>query len=98
MSGALRFTRETGQDGAPVLRVAGEIDIANVDSFRAALADAGDGHTPVLVDLTAVDYLDSAAMAVLFDNAAKVRVVARALLRPVLTVSGLADITTVTIT
>jgi len=62
-------------DGSTVLTATGEIDQSNADTFAVALADAtvapGDG--PVTVDLTAVEYLDSAALAALFSHAGRIR-------------------------
>ncbi|MEU7619282.1 STAS domain-containing protein [Micromonospora rifamycinica] len=84
-------------DGAPVLTVVGEIDMSNAALFRTAIADAVvDGHR-LTVDLTAVEYLDSAALAALFAHVDRLRVVANPLLDSVLTISGLRDLTTVTI-
>ena len=84
-------------DGAPVLTVTGEIDMSNADEFRAAIVDAVvDGHR-LTVDLTAVEYLDSAALAALFAHVDSLRVVANPLLDSVLTISGLSALTTVTI-
>lgn len=84
-------------DGAPVLTVVGEIDMSNADEFRAAIVDAVvDGHR-LTVDLTAVEYLDSAALAALFAHVDRLRVVANPLLDSVLTISGLSRLTTVTI-
>ncbi|GHJ08008.1 anti-anti-sigma factor [Micromonospora humidisoli] len=83
-------------DGAPLVTVAGEIDMSNADRFRAAIADAlVDGHL-LTVDLTGVEYLDSAALAALFAHVDRLRVVANPLLASVLTISGLAELTTVT--
>ena len=45
------------------------------------------------MDLTRVEYLDSAGLTVLFSHAAHIELVATPLLAPVLTISGLADIT-----
>jgi anti-sigma B factor antagonist len=44
-----------------------------------------------------VQYLDSAGLSVLFDHAGRIVLVAAALLRPVLAVSGLIDLVPVTI-
>ncbi|WP_422756441.1 STAS domain-containing protein [Micromonospora sp. WMMD708] len=83
--------------GAPVLTVTGEIDMSNADRFRTAIADAmADGHL-LTVDLTGVEYLDSAALAALFAHVDRLRVVANPLLGSVLTISGLTELTTVTI-
>ncbi len=54
-------------------------------------ADAG--H--LVVDLTAVEYLDSAGLAALFPHAERIQLVVTPLLEPLLTISGLADLTTV---
>ncbi|HEV2639317.1 MAG TPA: hypothetical protein VGX23_29540 [Actinocrinis sp.] len=50
-----------------------------------------------MVDLTAVEYLDSAGLTVLFNHAGRVRLISSALLRSVLTLSGLTELTTVEI-
>ncbi|GAA4609305.1 anti-anti-sigma factor [Actinoplanes octamycinicus] len=96
MTTALTLT--TGQDaaGAVVLTAVGEIDMSNAESFAAALGEARpvDGQ-PLLVDLTAVEYLDSAGLAALFEHAERIEVIAGPLLSPLLTISGLADLTTV---
>ena len=93
----LELSTRPGPDGIPVVTVAGEIDMSNADRFRDALglaAAAADGGSFV-VDLTGVEYLDSAGVHALFEHAARIRLVAGPLLEPVLTVSGLADITSV---
>ncbi|MDG4786062.1 STAS domain-containing protein [Micromonospora sp. WMMD1102] len=94
---ALTITTDRRTDGTPVLAAVGEIDMSNADSFAAALADAvtGAGGTPLLVDLTAVEYLDSAGLATLFGHAEEIQLVVNPLLGPVLTISGLADLTSV---
>ena len=48
-----------------------------------------------VVDLTGVGYLDSAGLNVLFAHASRIQLIASPLLAPVLTVSGLSDITSV---
>ena len=98
MATPLELSTRPGADGIPVVTVAGEIDMSNADRFRDALglaaAAAADGGSFV-VDLTGVEYLDSAGVHALFEHAARIRLVAGPLLEPVLTVSGLADITSV---
>ena len=54
----------TDQSGAHIARVAGEIDLATVDQFRAAFDQLTPGSTYV-VDLTGVTFLGSAALSVL---------------------------------
>ena len=97
MATPLELSTRVGADGIPVVTVAGEIDMSNADRFRDALglaAAAADGGSFV-VDLTGVEYLDSAGVHVLFAHAARIRLIAGPLLEPVLTVSGLSDITSV---
>ncbi|CAN5875603.1 STAS domain-containing protein [soil metagenome] len=86
-------------DGTFALVAAGEIDLSNVATFAAALTHAITqtvDDKPVTVDLSAVEYLDSGAINVLFNSADRVRVIANPLLIPVLKVSGLADLASVT--
>ena len=97
MATPLELSTRPGTDGIPVVTVAGEIDMSNADRFRDALGLAAanaDGGSFV-VDLTGVEYLDSAGVHVLFAHAARIRLIAGPLLEPVLTVSGLSDITSV---
>lgn len=92
MTTPLTLTPGRRPDGTSHLAVAGEIDMSNIDS----LADALDATTgPLVLDLTAVDYLDSAGLSVLFAHANRLELIATPLLAPVLTVSGLADLATV---
>ena len=98
MPTALELSTRPGTNGIPVVTVAGEIDMSNADRLHDALglaaAAAADGGSFV-VDLTGVGYLDSAGVHVLFAHAARIRLIAGPLLEPVLTVSGLSDITSV---
>ncbi|MET0415254.1 MAG: STAS domain-containing protein [Actinoplanes sp.] len=96
MSTALTFTTGRGPDGAVVLAATGEIDMSKAAAFAAALSGArADAGGPVVVDLTRVQYLDSAGLAALFPHVDHVRLVASPLLAPVLTIAGLDDRTTV---
>ncbi|MEV6345623.1 STAS domain-containing protein [Actinoplanes sp. NPDC051851] len=95
MTTQLSLTTTRRADGTPVLTATGEIDMSNAADFAAALAGALDGDTPLLVDLTAVEYIDSAGLASLFEHVERIRLLAGPLLAPVLTISGLADLTTV---
>jgi anti-anti-sigma factor len=94
MTTPLALSTHQRPDGTWVLTAAGEIDMSNADSFRAALAQAGTGDGPLVVDLTSVEYLDSAGLTVLFRHASRIELIATPLLAPVLTISGLADVTT----
>jgi anti-sigma B factor antagonist len=63
----LELSTRASADGIPVVTVAGEIDMSNAGRFRDALglaAAAVDGGSFV-VDLTGVEYLDSAGVHVL---------------------------------
>ncbi|MEU6896204.1 STAS domain-containing protein [Streptomyces sp. NPDC046557] len=79
-------------DGALVLTAVGEIDMGNVDAFASALTQAAADHTSFVVDLTAVDYLDSAGLTALFAHADHIELLANPLLAPVLTISGLGEL------
>jgi anti-sigma B factor antagonist len=92
MTAPLAITASRGEDGAAVLTVTGEIDMSNAGVLVDALENT-QGH--VVVDLTAVEYLDSAGLAVLFTHADRIELVANPDLGPVLSISGLTDLTTV---
>lgn len=100
MTTPLTLTPGRRPDGTPVLTAAGEIDTSNAGAFTAALTDAvnataGEGGATLVVDLAAVEYLDSAGLAALFAHADRIELIASPLLTPVLTVSGLTDLITV---
>ncbi len=97
MSTPVTVATSRGAHGRIVLTAAGELDMTNIDRFNQALAEAlshADG-TPVDVDLRGVDYLDSGAINALFQHADRVHLVANPILLPVLTISGLTDVTRV---
>ncbi|MEU3510993.1 STAS domain-containing protein [Streptomyces longwoodensis] len=79
-------------DGTHHLAVAGEIDMSNIDALADALSTTAG---PLVLDLTDVEYLDSAGLSVLFAHADRLELIATPLLAPVLRVSGLSDLTTV---
>lgn len=96
MSTALTCTTGRRSDGTVVLTASGEIDMSNAADFAAALADARqDTDDPLVVDLTRVEYLDSAGLAVLFPHVDHMRLVVSPLLEPLLTIAGLDDLTTI---
>lgn len=89
----LSARRDAG--GVTVLTVAGEIDMSNAARFRAALSQAGADNTAFTVDLTGVQYLDSAGLTALLPYASRVKIIVTAVLAPVLSVTGLDPVTTV---
>lgn len=99
----MSLTLETSHrdDGTVVLVAAGEIDLSNIDAFTRALTDAtgaaADSGGLLTVDLSAVEYLDSAAINALFSHADKIELIAQPLLMSILTVSGLAELVTITV-
>ena len=94
MTTSLALTSSRRPDGVTVLTAVGEIDLSNTGILASALERAP-GPGPVVLDLTAVDYLDSAGLSVLFTHADRIELVATEVLEPVLTISGLAELTTV---
>jgi anti-sigma B factor antagonist len=53
-------------NGTPIVRVTGEIDISNVAQVRDAIGAAIPDLPLVTLDLTSLEYLDSAGIAMLF--------------------------------
>lgn len=95
MTTPLELSARRDASGATVLTAAGEIDMSNAAGFRDALSQAGADGAAFTVDLTGVGYLDSAGLTALLPYAARVRIIATAVLAPVLSVTGLDPITTV---
>jgi anti-anti-sigma factor len=86
-------------DGRLMLIAAGEIDLSNIDAFDRALtsatADAVASGGTLTVDLSAVEYLDSAAINALFGRADHIQLIASPLLMSILTISGLSELVTI---
>jgi len=82
-------------DGKLKLVAAGEIDLSNIHEFTQALAAATRSDGIFLVDLSGVEYLDSAAINALATHADHIHLVAHRFLMPVLRISGLTELTTV---
>jgi anti-anti-sigma factor len=83
-------------DGKLVLIAAGEIDLSNIDTFTRALTtaiteSAGSGGR-LTIDLSAVEYLDSAAINALFIHAEHVQLIANPLMMRVFEISGLTEL------
>ena len=85
--------------GNLVLIAAGEIDLSNIDAFNQALTtattEAASSGGTLTVDLSAVEYLDSAAINALFARADHIHLIAHPLLMSILTISGLTELVTI---
>ncbi|MFD5629175.1 MULTISPECIES: STAS domain-containing protein [unclassified Streptomyces] len=88
----LTLTSGRRPDGTALLTAVGEIDMSNTEELATALADTSG---PLVLDLTGIEYLDSAGLSVLFPHADRIELIANPLLQPVLTISGLSGLTTV---
>lgn len=86
-------------DGAVTVTAAGEIDLSNVDALKQALAaavESADGDARIVVDLAAVEYVDSAVISALSACAERIdTVIVNPLLVTVFTISGLSELVTV---
>lgn len=59
-------------DGAAVVRLAGELDLYNAEKVRTALGGAAAGDpVRVVIDLSAVEFIDSTALGVLIEARSK---------------------------
>jgi anti-anti-sigma factor len=98
MATPLTLNTAHGDDGKVVLIAAGEVDLSNIDAFNQALTAAttkgGSSGATVTVDLSAVEYLDTAAINALFARADDIQLIAHPLLMPILTISGLTELVT----
>ncbi len=92
----LTLNTDRGVDGTPRVTAAGEIDISNIHVFTEALTNASGGSGgPITVDMSAVKYLDSAGVNVLFRHADEIdslHLIVHPLLVRVLSITGLSDI------
>lgn len=95
MATSLELSTQRGPDGTPVVTAVGEIDMSNADRFRDALGQAAADAGRLVVDLTGVEYLDSAGVHALFEYVPGLSLIASPLLAPVLAISGLSDVTSV---
>jgi anti-anti-sigma factor len=92
------FRIEVGDE--VVLHLCGELDLALKDQLRAAVAGARVSDRPLVLDLTAVTFLDSSGLAVLLEahrdpaGALRLRGVSRAV-RLTLEAAGVADVLTI---
>jgi anti-anti-sigma factor len=96
MQTSLTLDTARPQDGKLLLIAAGEIDLSNIEAFKQALIEAAGGGETLTVDLAAVEYVDSAAINVLFAHAEDIhKLIAHPLLMNILTISGLTELVAV---
>lgn len=99
MATPLTLNTERGVDGTPRVIAAGEIDVSNIHVFSEALTTASEGsRRPITVDMSAVKYLDSAGINVLFKHADaidRLHLIVHPFLIRILTICGLNKIATV---
>ncbi|GAA3390244.1 STAS domain-containing protein [Cryptosporangium minutisporangium] len=95
MTSPLQITTDRLADGKRQLTVTGEIDLGNAAYFKEELGAALQPGPRLLVDLTGVEYLDSAALAVLFTYADRIEIRIAPLNEYLLTVCGLTQLTDV---
>jgi anti-sigma B factor antagonist len=95
MTTPLELSTSEDDNGTTVVSAVGEIDMSNAAVFRDALSQAAALAGDFIVDLTGVDYLDSAGLTALLPHAARIRILATTMLAPVLSVTGLEPVTTV---
>ena len=94
-----RFHTTTSASGAVTVTAIGEIDLATAGQFHDTLAHAGADRDRLTIDLTAVDYLDSVGIRVLYEFAASHAL--EVLVQPggvtvvTLEISGLVDVVTI---
>ena len=94
MSTPLSLGTTRGDDGRVVLTAAGEIDLSNIGVFSHALGTATAEADPaqLVVDLRAIEYLDSAAINALYGLASHIHLIVNPALMRSLRISGLAEI------
>ncbi|MBF4193353.1 anti-sigma-factor antagonist [Mycolicibacterium phlei] len=100
MTTPLQLRTERADDGSLLLAAVGELDLSNIAEFTAAVAEmvADQPDSPMTVDLSAVEYLDSGAINVLFGHVGRIRrIVVNPILMPVLRVSGLTAVAAVVV-
>ena len=61
------------REGVTVIAISGEVDISNIDRVSAAIFALPNTAAGLVVDLTAVTYLDSSAVSLIHDLAIRLR-------------------------
>jgi anti-sigma B factor antagonist len=92
---ALVVETSSTADGAPLIRVGGDLDIASVNELKAAVATALAEHPRTLTfELSGLRFMDSAGIAVLLDAVSRVETVR--LQSPTVAVSRVIELTGLT--
>jgi anti-sigma B factor antagonist len=89
-------TRMTDDDGNPVIRIGGEIDLSNAEQVQARIDElVDDSATRVVFDLGSLSFIDSSGIAVLVRTHNRVGAVevrrATPMVHRILEVTGLLD-------
>ncbi|SPM36889.1 Anti-anti-sigma regulatory factor (antagonist of anti-sigma factor) [Mycobacterium rhizamassiliense] len=99
MSTSLTLDTVRRTDGKLVLIAAGEIDLSNIEAFDQALStattEAVTNKQTLTVDLSGVEYLDSAAINALYTRADHIDLIAHPILMPIFAISGLSELVAV---
>lgn len=99
MSDRLVISLDDERDGEVTARVVGEIDLGNADRLRQSLDSAGRSGRRLSVDLSEVTYIDSAGIAVLFDQAAhgpiEIRCREDSVVAPLIDITRLGDVASI---
>ena len=89
--------RVADEDGAPVVRISGELDLSNVDQMRGVIDPiVAESPTRLIFELNELQFMDSSAITVFLQAAARVGRVelhdAGATVRRIVEATGLTDI------
>lgn len=89
------------EQGAPVLKVTGELDISNVGSLRSVVdATFGTSLERIVFDLSELEFMDSSGLAMLLSVAERISTVElrspRPVIRRVIELTGLSDVFVIT--
>jgi anti-sigma B factor antagonist len=93
-AGRLSEALKEAAGAAEVAEAAGESGAGVAEGSGGGSTGGGGAPGTFVVDLSRVEYLDSAGINALFEHLSRIRLIAPSLLMPVLTVAGLGDITT----
>ncbi|MGE2833277.1 STAS domain-containing protein [Mycobacterium sp. SMC-4] len=94
MSASLTVDTTREDTGDLIVVASGEVDLSNIEAFRRTLTAAADNNAGSLtIDLSQVEYVDSAGINVLFTLSERIsKVIANPVLMTTFAVSGLAEL------